>query len=145
MRDFFADMTGVLTGLILLSLFTFFPAGLVVVAIVIFGVTNVTKANLGELMPITSGMFHLFSYAVFTALWIQCIACFRSTFEPPGTTIKPLATILAVPLALLLFMKLFSVVFDRAFSALEMLISVCGIGVAVAGTYLASSFRKTKG
>ncbi|MHC4508952.1 MAG: VanZ family protein [Planctomycetota bacterium] len=144
-RDFFADMTGIFAGLILFSIFTFFPAGLLVVAIVIFGVTNVTSAGLGELLPVTGGMFHLFSYAIFTALWIQCIGHFRSTIQPPGTRTKHLVAVLAAPLALLLFVKLFSVVFERAFGAREMLISACGIGAVVAVTYLTPSFRRIKG
>ncbi|UCC98181.1 MAG: VanZ family protein [Phycisphaerales bacterium] len=144
-RDFFADMTGVLAGLILFSVFTFLSAGLLVVAIVIFGVTNVTRADLGELMPIIGGTFYLFSYAIFTALWVQYIRHFRFTMRPPRTGIRHLTAALAAPLALLLFVKLFSVVFDSAFGAREMIICACGIGAVIAATYLAPSFRRAKG
>ncbi|HUV62262.1 MAG TPA: VanZ family protein [Sedimentisphaerales bacterium] len=135
-RDFFADMTGTLTGLILFSIFTFWPAGLSVVAIVIFGLTNVTSANLGDLMPVTSGMFHLFAYATLTILWVQHIRHSRFGARLPKTGINRLAALSAAPMVLLLFVKLFSAIFDRAFGVRDMLISAGGIGAVIAAICL---------
>ncbi len=141
-RDLVADMTGTLTGLVLFSVFAFWPAGLCVVAIVIFGLTNVTSANLGDLMPVTSGAFHLFAYATFAMLWVQHKRHSRFGARLPKTGINRLVVISAAPLALLLFVKLFSLVFDRAFGVRDMLISAGGIGAVIAGVYLTSLFGR---
>ncbi|MHC4074050.1 MAG: VanZ family protein, partial [Planctomycetota bacterium] len=68
--DFVADLAGTITGLILFSVFTLWPAGLLVTATVIFGMTNVAQKNLAELLPVASAAFHLFAYAIFTMLWV---------------------------------------------------------------------------
>lgn len=136
-RDLFADMTGTLAGLILFSVFTFWPAGFCVVAIVIFGLTDVTSANLGDLMPVTSGMFHLFAYATLTILWVQHVRHSRLGVRLHKTRTGRLLVILGGPLALLLLVKSFSMVFDTAFGVRDMLISAGGIGVVIAGAYVA--------
>ena len=141
-QDFFADMTGTFTGMILFSVFAFWPAGLSVAAIVIFGLINVTSADLGDLMPVASGAFHLFAYAVFAAFWVQCIRHSRFGVRLPKTGINHLAVILAAPTALLLFVKLFSLIFDRAFGVRDMIISAGGIGVVLAGVYLTPLFGR---
>lgn len=175
LQDFLADAVGTVTGLVLFSVFTFWPAGLLVTAIVIFGMTNITRADLARLMPVTSATFHLFAYAVFTALWIQYIRrvpsvlralaqhlCSRlrwgqnratSRGKPaplmPGnpqqiSAGKWLMAAVAGPLALLLIVKLFSVIAGRAFAVRDMLISAGGIGGVVAVVYLAALIHGTK-
>jgi len=143
-RDFLADVVGTMAGLILFSVFTFWPAGLLVTAIVIFGMTNVTRADLAGLMPATSAAFHLFAYAVFAVLWIQYIRRFPSAVRAPRAGAKRLMAAAVGPLALLLIVKLFSVIAGRAFAMRDMLFSVGGIGVIVAVVYLAALFRRAK-
>jgi VanZ family protein len=142
--DFFADVAGTLTGLILFSVFALRPAGLAVAAAVIFGMTNVTRTDLADLMPVKSAMFHLSAYAIFTALWVQYIRYSRPAIRPPGSEIKRLTAALAAPTALLLVVKLFSVIFGRAFALRDMLISAGGIGAVVAAVYLTALFRRMK-
>ncbi len=143
-QDFLADAVGTAGGLVLFSVFTFWPAGLLVTAIVIFGMTNVTKADLAHLMPVTSAAFHLFIYAVFTALWVQYIRRFPSALGAPRGGAKWLMAAAAGPLALLLIVKLFSVIAGRVFAVRDMLISAGGIGVIVAVVYLAALFHRAK-
>ena len=140
-QDFLADTVGTVGGLVLFSVFTFWPAGLLVTAIVIFGVTNVTRADLAHLMPVTSAAFHLFAYAVFTALWIQYIRRFPSVLRAPRGGAKWLMAAAAGPVALLLIVKLFSVIAGRVFAVRDMLVSAGGIGVVVAVVYLTVLFR----
>jgi hypothetical protein len=140
-QDFLADTVGTVGGLVLFSVFTFWPAGLLVTAIVIFGVTNVTRADLAHLMPVTSAAFHLFAYAVFTALWIQYIRRFPSVLRAPRGGAKWLMAAAAGPVALLLIVKLFSVITGRVFAVRDMLVSAGGIGVVVAVVYLTVLFR----
>jgi len=80
--DFFADLAGTLAGLILFSFFTFWPVLLVVMGTTIFALTNLTRANLAELLPITNAMFHLFAYGFFTMLWLQYIHLFLPMKAP---------------------------------------------------------------
>ncbi|MHC4173296.1 MAG: VanZ family protein [Planctomycetota bacterium] len=141
LMDFVADLAGTLTGLIMFSFFTFWPAALLVAATVIFGLTNITRANLADLMPTTNAMFHLFAYPIVTMLWIRYVQPFPS-LRPPKA--KWLITALAAPIGLLLTVKLFSVILGKDFAVPDIIISVAGIVVVVATIYLAALFRKTQ-
>ncbi|MGD2095477.1 MAG: VanZ family protein, partial [Phycisphaerales bacterium] len=68
--DIVANVAGTFTGLILFSFVTFWPAALIITGVVIFGLTNITRVNLAELIPFANAMFHLLAYPVFTVLWI---------------------------------------------------------------------------
>jgi len=140
-RDIVANIAGTFTGLILFSVFSFWPAALLVTGIVIFGITNIARANLAELVPITNATFYLFAYAIFTMLWVRYIHFFLS-LKPPKP--KWLITALAGPTVLLLTVKLFSVVLGKAFGLREVIISVGAIAAVVAITYLITLFHKTQ-
>jgi len=139
--DIVANIAGVFTGLILLSVFTFWPAALLVTGAVIFGITNITRANLAELVPVTNAMFHLFAYPIFSMLWICCMHLFLS-LKPP--TLKWLVTAIAGPAVLLLIVKLFSVILGKGFGLREVIVSLVGIAAVITIIYLAALFRKTQ-
>ena len=128
-NDFLADMVGVAGGLILFSFLRFQPALLTVTGIVIFFLTNLARANLAELVPVTNTMFHLFAYAIFTTLWIRQIHPAALKMSRP----KQLITALTVPAGLLLAVNLFSAISGRYFTLFDVIISVAGIAVATAG------------
>src|SRR4030042_1856722 len=65
-QDFFADLAGILAGLILFSFPSFWSAGFLLLAIIIFSINNVTQANLADLLPVTNVLFHLFAYTILT-------------------------------------------------------------------------------
>ncbi|MFQ6036326.1 MAG: VanZ family protein, partial [Sedimentisphaerales bacterium] len=69
--DFVANLAGTFTGAILLSVFTFWSVCLVVTGVTIFGLSNIARTNLADLLPGTNTAFHLFAYALFTLLWIR--------------------------------------------------------------------------
>ena len=139
-RDFFADLAGTVTGLILFSVFSFWPGGLLVTATVIFGVTNIARANLADLLPVTNAIFHFFAYAIFTMLWVQYMRLFLPKKEAPS--IEWLVAALTAPTVLLFTVKLFSVILGKAFVVRDMLISVGAIVAVVATIYLTALFRK---
>ncbi len=141
LMDFVTDLAGTLTGLIMFSFFTFWPAALLVAGTVIFGLTNITRANLADVMPITNAMFHLFAYPIFTMLWIRYVQLFLE-LRPPKP--KWLITALAAPIGLLLTVRLFSVILGKDFSMPDIIISVAGIVVVAATIYLAALFYKTQ-
>ena len=139
--DIVANIAGVFTGLILLSVLTFWPAALLVTAAVIFGITNITRANLAELVPVTNAMFHLFAYPIFNMLWICYIHLFLS-LKPPKA--KWLIAALAGPTVLLLTVKLFSVILGKGFGLREVIVSVVGIAATITLIYLVALFHETK-
>jgi hypothetical protein len=126
--DFGANLAGIVTGVILLSLFSFWPAVLMVAAGTIFGLTNVARANLADLLPIPNAIFNLCSYVVFTALWVRYIRHFLSPKPPSG---KWLMAALGLPAALLLAVRLFSLVLSRSFTAQDVILSLAGIALVV--------------
>jgi VanZ family protein len=137
--DFLADLVGALAGLILFSFFSFWPVLLVVMGTTIFTLTGFARANLAELVPITNAMFHLFGYGFFTMLWIQNIHLFLLMKAPNP---KWMIAALALPLCFLLIVKLFSVIFGKDFVVQDVIISVAGIIIVVAATYLIALFRR---
>jgi len=140
--DFSSDMAGLLTGLILFSFFTFWPAFLVVTGIAIFLLTNLTRVNPADLLPRTNALFHLSAYAIFTVLWIQCIS--RWLIKTPR--LKGLIVTLVIPTGLLLAVKLFSAFFGRYFNVRDVIISAAAIASVVVIYYITSllQYRKSK-
>lgn len=140
-RDMAANFAGTLTGLILFSVFTFWPAALLVVGTVIFGITNIAQANLAEMVPVAYAIFHLFAYAIFTTLWIQYIHLYLS-LKPP----KPqwLVLALAGPTVLLLTVKLFSIALGKVLGLQEVIISVVALAAVVVTTCLMKLSHKTQ-
>jgi len=141
-RDFFMDLAGALAGLILLSFLTFWLAGLVVAATFIFGITNITRANLADLLPVTNAVFHLLAYAILTVLWIQCTHLFPAVKAPKA---KWLILALAGPTGFLIIVKLFSVITGKDFALSDVIISFGAIAAVVTAFYLRALFHKTQG
>lgn len=138
-RDLLADFAGMLGGLILFSFLSFWPVLLAVTAIVIFGLTNLARANLAELVPITNALFHFFGYGFFTAIWIICMHLF---LRIKTIRVKWAITALIVPIGFLLVVRLFSVVLGRHFGVIDVILSVGGITCAVIAVYLSVLFYR---
>jgi VanZ family protein len=141
-RDYFADLVGLIASLILCSFFPFWPAGLLITAIFIFGITIVAQANLARLLPVTDAVFHLFAYAILTVIWIQCMYLFPAV---KTSKVRWLILALAGPAGFLIGLKLFSVIVGKNFTLSDIIISFGAIAVVVAGFYLGTSFRKVRG
>jgi len=136
--DFLANLAGTLTGLILFSFFAFWSALLVVTAITIFLLTNLARANIAVLLPITNAAFHLFAYAFFTMLWIRHVNHFLTL---KVTSPKWLIVALALPIGFLSVVKLFSVISGRYFGVQDVIISAAAITAVVATVFLLALFR----
>jgi VanZ family protein len=137
--DFLADLAGTLTGLVLFSFLSFWPVLLVVTGVTIFTLTNYTRANLAELVPITNAMFHLFGYGFFTILWLQNIHLFLP-MKPPKP--KWIIAALVLPTGFLLIVKIFSAIFGKELVVKDVIVAVLGITAVVATTYLIALSRK---
>jgi len=138
-KDFSADLAGTLTSLILLSAFSFWPASVAVTGAVIFVLTNFTRANPADLLPRASAAFYLFAYAIFSLLWVRCIYHHLLPVKPPR--LKWLAGALALPMAFLLSVELFSAVAGSGFRFSRVIISAVGIAAVVVTIFLTALFR----
>jgi len=132
--DFVANAEGILTGLVIFAFLAFWQALLAVLAITIFGLTNLARADLSKLVPITDAAFHVFAYGGFTAAWIQ--------FMKIHLSVKPLSArlllALGVPTGFLLVVKAGSLLLGRPFAMTDLLFAVLAIIAVVTMTHLAT-------
>jgi hypothetical protein len=156
--DFFADLAGAVTGLVVLSLLSFWPASLLITSVVIFGVTNLTRANLVEVFPVAYRVFNLSAYASLTVLWLQYTQWRARSAEnlsrAPASVVvhkmmtpRWLAVALLPPVGFLGVVKVGSLVFAKVVAIGDVLLPALGI-VAVVATALAMGVlrkRLTKG
>ena len=134
--DFFADLAAVLTGLILLSVLTFWPALLVLAGIAIFGLTNIARANLADQLPVTNTMFHVSAYGFFTLIWLQNLRLFLRS-KPAKPTWIVLA--LSIPIGFLLAVKFFSAILGKDFIIRDVIISAAAIAAVIVVYLLVTS------
>jgi VanZ family protein len=127
-RDLAADMIGAIIGLSVMSIFTFWPAGLVVTGFIIFGISNVSKVNLASVIPFVSSSFHLFAYGTFTSFWIWHTRLFdaHNKLGPKSLTLA-----LGMPIGFLAFVSFSSLALGRTLSLRDTMLSLLGIGLAV--------------
>jgi len=136
--DFVADLEGGLAGLVVFSVFSFLPALLVVTATSIFLLTNLARANISELLPVTDVVFHLAAYGFLTLVWIRNMDYIDSL---KGSKAGQLIAGLVVPLIFLAFVKLFSLHTDREFAMRSVLAAGASITAVAAAAYSIKSLR----
>jgi len=142
--DLLADLTSTITGLVLFSVLSFWPAGVIVTAITIFGVAGISQTDLTDTLPAANAAFHLFAYAILTAFWIQCLRLFMSTNSLWQNRVGLLAAALAVPMGLVLAVEIFSVIIGKDFAVQDMIISIGAITAVVVTIHLAGLFHQVK-
>jgi VanZ family protein len=148
--DLVADLAGVFAGLILLTFFTVRPAAVIICGATIFGMTNVARVKLADYVPVANAIFHLFSYAVFTLLWINCMVPrgrFDSLKPPWGRWPAPrwIAAALAVPMVMLLVTKGYSIALGKEFPVQDIILAVVGIAAVVGAVSVSAAvlFRQS--
>jgi hypothetical protein len=125
--DFFANAAGASAGLVMLAFLAFWQALPAMMAITIFGLTNLAKANLSELVPIIDAIFHIIAYGGFTLAWIQ----FMNLHFLFKNNVARLVSAIVVPVVFLLIVKTGSLLLGRHFAPTDLLFSVLSIiGVA---------------
>jgi VanZ family protein len=140
--DFLANLVGVGVGLILFTFLSFGPALLVVTGIVIFGLTNLTRSNPAELLPVTNVIFHLVGHGFFAFLWIGHVNHYSRLKAPE---LKWLIAVAAVPACFLLVVKLFPLVRGRGFALQDVIISLGAILAIVSIALLSAVLTKRAG
>jgi hypothetical protein len=142
LTDFSANLAGALTGLILFTFLTFWPAFFVVTAIAVFLLTNLARANIAELLPVASAIFYLFAYGFFTLLWVRYMNLFLSLKAPQP---KWLFVAVIVPAGFLVVVKLFSAILDKPFGVRGVIISAAAIAAVIIAVYGIALFRQRSG
>ena len=138
--DFVADAKGIFAGLVIFTFLSFWPSLLAVWAISIFGVATLISADLSKVAPILDAVYHILAYAGFTLIWTQLMNLYLS----PKTIINRLLLIMSLPLGLMLFVKVSSMLLGRYFTMAEMLLSGSTIIVAAIATCLFARKRYQK-
>ncbi len=127
--DFVANVAGILAGLVIFVFLAFWQALLAVSAVTIFGLTNLAKANLSELAPVSDAVFHILAYGGFTLAWVQFMKLYLSVKSLSAW----LLLALGVPIALLFVVKAGSLLLGRHFAMTDLLFAVLAV-VGVVGT-----------
>jgi VanZ family protein len=135
--DFTANVKGILTGFAILTFMTFWQALLVALAITIFSITNLARANLSNLVPITDTLFNFFAYAFFAIAWIR----FIKLYLPFKSKAILLTLALSVPILFMFAVKAGSLILGRHFGPNDLLFGASGIIAAVVVSYLAGLFN----
>ncbi len=139
-RDFVADMAGACIGLCAFSFLSFWPAGFLVMSLIVLIGGNIARANLADLLPGANAAFHLITYAVLTALWLRCVHLFMPTIDARRNRAKWLLTAPAAPTALLLMTKGFSIIFAREWALADIAFSAGAIALVVAVFYRIAAY-----
>jgi hypothetical protein len=113
--DFFANLAGALTGLIILTFVNFWPASLVITGSGIFVMTNFFRAR-----PVTPGLqidflIYAMVYVFFTLLWLRYIYNFLPVESPQG---RWLFGAIALPVGLMVGTEVFCIAAGHGFSLL---------------------------
>jgi VanZ family protein len=140
--DFLANLVGVGGGLVLFTFLSFGPSLLVVTGIVIFGLTNLTRSNPAELLPVMNVIFHLVGHGFFAFLWIRHVNHYSRLKAPE---LKWLTVVAAVPVCFLLVAKLFPLVRGREFVLQDVIVSLGAILAVVCIALLSAVLTKRAG
>jgi VanZ family protein len=136
--DFFADLTGSVAALILLSILNFWTVALIITGGTIFLFTNFVRANPAEWIALPGSIFYLLSYAFFSVLWMRWMYHFVPVRIPES---KWLIGALSMPLLFLTLTNLFSLIVVGNGNILSMVFSAAGVITTVSITYLTACYR----
>ena len=126
--DFMADLFGVLLALGFLSIFGFWSALLIVSAVFIFVLSDVSRLMTLPQYSSYALTFHFTAYTAFTLIWIQWLERFGRI---PVGSVRWAGVSTALPLGLLLAVNAAAPLWDRLFDVFHFSIALVGIAAAV--------------
>jgi hypothetical protein len=138
-RDFLGDLAGTITGLILLSIFPFWPVSLVLTGSAIFVLTNFMRVNSADEWLLVNLGFHLFAYTLFSLLWLQYL-----DYLVPIKALQPrwLIGAFALPIGFLAAIEIFSVAAGNGFRLLEAITALTGITIIIMANFLVAKLQQ---
>ena len=139
-KDFFADLAGAVTGLVLLTIFHFWPACLAITGSTIFIFTNISRVNPADFIHVTNAVLYFFAYGFFTLLWIRCMHNLLPLRAPEP---KWLIGVLSLPTAFLLSTELFALITGSTLELWRVIVSAAAITAVIVVFSLAALLHKT--
>ena len=131
--DFAADVFGLVLGMGLLSLLSFWPALLAASAVFVFVISNLSDLLMLYPQYHFNTVFHFTAYTAFALIWIQYI---ERHVDLKIFRVSWLLSSLAVPTVLLVVIKGTSPIFDRSVGWIEVATASFGICSAILISYL---------
>ncbi len=135
MMDIAADLSGAVAGLAVLSIFSFWPAALIVAAIFIFAGSNLSKIDMLWQLPYINAWLHFAGYAAFTLIWIQYMYRYVKLAAKKLTQPKWILSALAVPIALLVIVKSAGIPMGKKVWLMDCITALTAIGAATITSY----------
>jgi hypothetical protein len=129
---------GALTGLVLLTIFPFWPASLILTGGCIFILVNFMQASMANYLPITDTVFYLGAYGFFTLLWIRYMIYLLPARAPQA---RWLIGAPALPVLFLIAVELFSVATGNELDFSRIVASLCGVCAMVLIYFITSLVR----
>ena len=131
--DFYANLAGTLSGLVILSLFSFWPALVIVSGMIIFISTNLISIAMVGPNAFLRIVFDFIAYGGFTLIWIhftQHYICLKRF------GLRWLTFALSVPVLLLVVVNGYSIGMGRQVGVIDVLCSFTAIDAAVVVSFL---------
>jgi len=140
-NDFLANLAGTTTGLIIFSIFSFWPASIIVTGTIILISSVFSRVSVAYFFPSASAVFHVFAYALLAVLWIKYLQRFHS-LRPAGRKWFVLSS--ALPVGFLLAIKLLSFIVKRGPTAIDFISAIAGIVVVLATFYISTLYHQSR-
>jgi VanZ family protein len=139
--DFAADMTGVTAGLVLLTMFDFWLAALLVGTSVIFASVNLIQTDIVTILPMSSAVFYLVGYALIAVVWVNHLNM-RYKLESGDPRWLPVA--LLVPLAIMAVVHGYAALVIHHIHASSIVAGLAGITAVIGTVWLSGSWRHAR-
>ena len=123
-NDFIADLFGCMLSLILLTIFNFWPACLILTGGTIFILTNFMQTAVNKHLPVSDTVFYTLAYAFYSLVWIRYM---RSLIPVSPPQKKWLIGALFLPIISLTAVELFSAVVGNGVSLTRQCAGLAGI------------------
>ncbi len=134
--DFVANAEGLAAGLVLIFLFSFWPAALLGTAISILVFTSAVRIQFTGQLAFVRPLVLFLSFGFFTFLWCRFLTRFQSIIQ---SRIKWLIFSVALPFALVVVVKLLTKFTGRAFELEDFLLASAAIIIIVAIMFVAKN------
>lgn len=139
LKDYIGDFLATVTGMTILTIFSFWWAALVYTCLGIFIVTNLSHVSTIGRNILVNSAYHLLSYMLLTILWLQC------TSKPiERSTNKTLWLLKAVsfPISYLLIVKGLTLFSEKTVYAVDFYTAITGIILTVIVSFIANYFTQ---
>jgi len=120
MLDLAANTAGILAGMLLAGVFSFWWCLLSVIAITIFTLENLCRTDLTKLVPLTNITFHFIGYLILTLIW-------NYVFEISRIFSDSRKVLFSVPLFFLIIVYSAEIILQRPYHLSDIILSVAGI------------------